>query len=63
MRALSNAITTVVVWMIVKVRAQDGQTMAEYGILIAWLALVIIVGAKTLGTSIVHSFNTTAARV
>ena len=34
------------------VRREDGQTMAEYGILIAVIALVVVLAAITLGSSI-----------
>ena len=37
--------------------------MAEYGILIAWLALVVIVGATKLGASVSQSFHSTAGKI
>ena len=45
------------------VQCQRGQTMAEYGILIAWVALVVIVGATKLGSSLSKTFSSTAGRI
>ena len=44
-------------------RRQEGQTMAEYGILIAVIAIVVIVAAALLGSSISALFNSTAGQV
>ena len=35
--------------VIVRLQAEDGQTMAEYGILVAVIALIAIVGATVFG--------------
>jgi Flp pilus assembly pilin Flp len=37
--------------------------MAEYGVLIAVVALIVVVAAVTLGGSISHIFNTTAGKI
>jgi len=42
---------------------EDGQTMAEYGILIAVIALIVVVAAVVLGGSISGLFGSTAAQV
>jgi pilus assembly protein Flp/PilA len=42
---------------------QRGQTMAEYGILIAVIAVVVVVAAATLGGSITGIFHSAASRV
>jgi Flp pilus assembly pilin Flp len=42
------------------VRREDGQTMAEYGILIAVIALVVVLAAVTLGGSISSLFGSTS---
>jgi len=44
-------------------RDDRGQTMAEYGILIAVIALVVVVVAVTLGSSISHLFSSAATKV
>jgi pilus assembly protein Flp/PilA len=47
----------------VQLQREEGQTMAEYGILIAVIAVVVIVAAALLGTSISALFNSTASKV
>jgi pilus assembly protein Flp/PilA len=47
----------------VRMRNEEGQTMAEYGILIAVIAIVVVIAAATLGTSITGLFNSTATKV
>jgi Flp pilus assembly pilin Flp len=42
---------------------ERGQTMAEYGILIAVIALIVVVAAVTLGSSISSAFHNAASRV
>jgi Flp pilus assembly pilin Flp len=42
---------------------ERGQTMSEYAILIAWVALLVVVGATTLGHDLSSTLNSTAARV
>ncbi|MGH2869542.1 MAG: Flp family type IVb pilin [Solirubrobacteraceae bacterium] len=44
-------------------RRSEGQTMAEYGILIAVIAIIVIVAATVLGGSISALFNSTASQV
>jgi pilus assembly protein Flp/PilA len=41
----------------------EGQTMAEYGILIAVIAIIVVVAAALLGSSISSLFNGTASTV
>jgi Flp pilus assembly pilin Flp len=40
-----------------------GQTMAEYAVILVWVALLVIVGATTLGSSLSHLLSSTATRV
>lgn len=49
--------------LFIRLASQDGQTMAEYGILIAVIALIVIVAAVVLGSSISTLFHNTAAKV
>ena len=42
---------------------RDGQTMAEYGILIGVIALVVIIAAVLLGSSISALFSGTSGKV
>jgi len=40
-----------------------GATMAEYAILVAVIAIVVIVGARSLGTSVNSRFDNTAGAI
>jgi Flp pilus assembly pilin Flp len=46
-----------------QVRLQDGQTMAEYGILIAVIAIVVVLAAVFLGSSISSLFKNTSSHL
>jgi pilus assembly protein Flp/PilA len=45
------------------IRDEEGATMVEYGLLVALIAVVAIVGVKTLGTNIQTLFTTVAGSV
>lgn len=45
------------------IRNTRGATMAEYAILVAVIALVVIVGAKTLGSSVSGKLGAAAASI
>ena len=45
------------------IKSEDAPSMVEYGLLIALIALVVAVAAKTLGSSVSTLFNTTATSV
>ncbi|HZZ83155.1 MAG TPA: Flp family type IVb pilin [Anaeromyxobacteraceae bacterium] len=44
-------------------RDEEGATAVEYGIMVALIALVIIVGVTALGTNLRTTFNNAAAQV
>jgi Flp pilus assembly pilin Flp len=46
-----------------RLSAQDGQTMAEYGILIGVIAIVVVAAAVFLGSSITDIFHTTGSHL
>jgi pilus assembly protein Flp/PilA len=46
-----------------KARRAEGQTMAEYGIMVAVIAIVVIVAATVFGGSVSGLFNGTAGQV
>ncbi len=48
---------------LVRLQSERGQTMAEYGILIAVIALIVVVAAVVLGSSISDLFSSTARKV
>jgi Flp pilus assembly pilin Flp len=58
-----NSLFDVVSMLMFRMRREDGQTMAEYGILIAVIALIVVVAAVVLGSSISGLFGSTATRV
>jgi pilus assembly protein Flp/PilA len=43
------------------IRDEEGATMVEYGLLVALIALVAIVGVKTLGGNLLALFNSAAS--
>jgi Flp pilus assembly pilin Flp len=63
MEHVLNLPTLVHSWMMVSVRREEGQTMAEYAILIAVIAIVVVIAATTLGSSISGLFGATSHKV
>lgn len=63
MQNMINGLFDLVSLMVARFRSQEGQTMAEYGILIAVIALIVVVAAVVLGGSISALFNSTAGKV
>jgi Flp pilus assembly pilin Flp len=49
--------------LVTRARSDGGQTMSEYAILIAWVALFVIVGGKTFGASIARIFSSHATQL
>jgi pilus assembly protein Flp/PilA len=43
--------------LIARLRVEEGQTMAEYGLLLAVIAVIVVVAALVLGSSISALFN------
>ncbi len=43
-----------------RLAADDGQTLAEYGILVAVIAIIVLVAALVFGASVSALFSTTA---
>lgn len=58
-----NSLYDVISMMLVRFRSEKGQTMAEYGILIAVIALIVVVAALALGGSISSLFNSTGSKL
>jgi pilus assembly protein Flp/PilA len=46
--------------LMARTQREDGQTMVEYAFLVAFIALVVLVAVKLLGTSISSLFNSIA---
>jgi len=49
--------------LIAMIRDEEGATMVEYGLLVALIALVAIVGVTLLGTNLNQLFSTVAGSV
>ncbi len=60
---MMNGLFEVVSLLVTRMRREEGQTMAEYGILIAVIALVVVAAALLLGGSISSLFNGTATKL
>jgi pilus assembly protein Flp/PilA len=46
----------------IQLTREEGQTMAEYGLLIAFIAIVALVGITVLGSSLSDFFNSLAGK-
>ncbi len=58
-----NSLFDLVSIFTMRLRREDGQTMAEYGILIAVIALVVVIAAIVLGSSISSLFGSTSGKL
>jgi pilus assembly protein Flp/PilA len=58
-----NILNGFITMVMVRVRREEGQTMAEYGILIGVIALVVVAAAVLLGGNISSLFNSAATKV
>jgi pilus assembly protein Flp/PilA len=47
----------------IQLKHEEGQTMAEYGLLIALVAIAVIVAVTLLGTNLSSAFSTIASKV
>ena len=47
----------------IQLTREEGQTMAEYGLLIAFIAIVALVGITVLGSSLSSFFNDLAGKI
>ena len=45
------------------IRDEDGQDVVEYGLLIATIAIVVLIGVGIFGSNINHWFTTLAGRI
>ena len=58
-----NSLYSVVSLMLMRLRREEGQTMAEYGILIGVIAVFVIAAAIFLGGSISSLFSNTGSHL
>lgn len=61
--SMSSVLSDLVGRLILLARCHEGQTMAEYGMLIGVITLVVVAAAVILGGDITGVFGSTAARV
>jgi pilus assembly protein Flp/PilA len=50
-------------WLRKFIRNEDGQDVVEYGLLIATIAIVVLIGISFFGTNISAWFSTLAGRI
>jgi Flp pilus assembly pilin Flp len=58
-----DSLIAIVGTLVARARHQDGQTLAEYGILVAVIAVVVITAAIVLGLSTTALFQSDATHV
>jgi pilus assembly protein Flp/PilA len=58
-----NSLLDLVKYFSIRMGRDEGQTMAEYGILIAVIAIIVVVAAVVLGTNLSTLFSSTATKV
>jgi pilus assembly protein Flp/PilA len=46
--------------LIARINAEEGQTMVEYAFLVAFIAIIVLVGVQLLGTNLLAFFNSVA---
>jgi Flp pilus assembly pilin Flp len=61
--SMLNSFYDFVTMLVVRLRHEEGQTMAEYGILLGVIALVVVVVAVTLGSSISALFSSASTKL
>jgi Flp pilus assembly pilin Flp len=44
-------------------RRRNGQTLAEYGLIVAVIAVIVIIAAELLGTNLLGLFNSNSAHL
>jgi pilus assembly protein Flp/PilA len=58
-----NNIMNFCTMLMVRMQREEGQAMAEYGMLVAVIALVVIVAAVVLGSSISGLFSSASSKL
>jgi pilus assembly protein Flp/PilA len=46
--------------LVARLSSEEGQTMVEYAFLVAFIALIVLVGVQLLGTNLLSLFNSVA---
>jgi Flp pilus assembly pilin Flp len=58
-----NSLCGFITTLVMRMHREEGQTMAEYGILLGVIALVVVAVAVLLGSSISSLFSSVAGKV
>jgi Flp pilus assembly pilin Flp len=60
---MSNYVAELIGAWMVRLEREDGQTMVEYAFLVAFIAVIVLVGVQLLGTNLLGFFNSIAGKV
>jgi pilus assembly protein Flp/PilA len=60
---MSNNLVDVVGALVARMQREEGQTMVEYAFLVAFIAVIVLVGVQLLGTNLLAVFNSVAGKV
>jgi pilus assembly protein Flp/PilA len=60
---MTGLATYIASWMRTYGRREEGATMVEYGLIVAAIAIVALVGAQLLGANLLGLFNQTAGEL
>jgi pilus assembly protein Flp/PilA len=58
-----SRITEALTWLVVRYEREDGQALAEYGLLLALIAVVCIVALTALGLAIAGTLSTITGKL
>ncbi|HET9124785.1 MAG TPA: Flp family type IVb pilin [Solirubrobacteraceae bacterium] len=58
-----NYLAQVVGALMARLEREEGQTMVEYAFLVAFIAIVVLVGVQLLGTNLLAFFNNIAGQI
>jgi pilus assembly protein Flp/PilA len=58
-----NNLVDVVGALVARMQREEGQTMVEYAFLVAFIAVIVLVGVQLLGTNLLAVFNSVAGKV
>jgi Flp pilus assembly pilin Flp len=61
--SMMNSVFSLVAALVARVQREEGQTMAEYAILVTVIAVVVLAGAVFLGNSISSIFSSLAGKI
>jgi pilus assembly protein Flp/PilA len=49
--------------LVARMQREEGQTMVEYAFLVAFIAVIVLVGVQLLGTNLLAFFNSVATNL